>query len=164
MSKFLFAVLALGAFAMGQSPESVVVPDGTAVRLRFAESIRSRTAIEGDFVPLVLAEDLVVNGRVVAPSGSPAVGTVSSGRKAEMMGQCGHLNIRAEYIKVGSQRVRVIGKQAVSGEEKVGTSIVLTVLFGPIGLIKRGRDVEIPKGSLMNAYVNAPGRISAKQP
>ena len=86
MVKVGFALLTFGFVAFGQTRETVVVPEGTPVRLRFAQAVSSRTAVEGDFVPLVLDEDLVVNKRVLAPSGAVAVGTVSSCHKAEMMG------------------------------------------------------------------------------
>jgi hypothetical protein len=31
--------------------------------------------------------------------------------------------------------------------------VVLTVLFGPIGLIKHGKEVEIKQGQALHAYV-----------
>ena len=33
------------------------------------------------------------------------------------------------------------------------STIVLTVLFGPIGLIKHGKNVEIVKGQALHAFV-----------
>ena len=35
------------------------------------------------------------------------------------------------------------------------SAVVLTVLFGPLGLIKHGHNVVIPKGQTMVAYVDA---------
>ncbi len=33
-------------------------------------------------------------------------------------------------------------------------TVALTVLFGPIGLIKHGKDVQIPAGTPLTAYVD----------
>jgi hypothetical protein len=40
------------------------------------------------------------------------------------------------------------------GEGKVGTAVALTVLFGPIGLIKHGKNVEIKQGTPLLVYCN----------
>ncbi len=40
------------------------------------------------------------------------------------------------------------------GEGKLGTTVALTVLFGPIGLLKRGHDVDIKAGTPLAAEVD----------
>jgi hypothetical protein len=41
------------------------------------------------------------------------------------------------------------------GEGKVGATVVLTVLFGPIGLIKHGKNVEIKQGTPLLVYTDS---------
>jgi hypothetical protein len=36
----------------------------------------------------------------------------------------------------------------------VGTAVALTVIFGPIGLIKHGKNVEVKQGTPLLAYVD----------
>jgi hypothetical protein len=43
----------------------------------------------------------------------------------------------------------------------VGTAVALTVLFGPIGLIKHGKNVEIKEGTLLTAYVDQDFAVAA---
>lgn len=63
-------------------------------------------------------------------------------KKAGMMG------------KAGDQRIRLRGSKGKEGEGKVGTAVALTVLFGPIGLIKHGKNVDLKSGTPLAAYVD----------
>jgi hypothetical protein len=40
------------------------------------------------------------------------------------------------------------------GQGKEGTAVALTVLFGPIGLIKHGKNVDIKEGTPLMAYTD----------
>jgi hypothetical protein len=134
--------------------DKLVLKDGSDVKLKFAESVSSKTANEGDTVNLVLDEDLKVGGVVVAKAGSKAVGTVTHAKKAGMMGKAGELNMRLEYLKVGDERVKIRGSKGKEGEGKEGTAVVLTVLFGPLGLIKHGKNVDVKEGSPLTAFLD----------
>jgi hypothetical protein len=51
------------------------------------------------------------------------------------------------------QKVRLRGTKGKEGEGKVGSTVALTVLFGPIGLIKHGKNVEIKQGTALRTFV-----------
>jgi hypothetical protein len=135
-------------------PAHVLLADGTDVPLVFDEDLSSKTAAEGDQVTLVLAEDLKVGDVVVAKAGAKAQGEVTNAKKAGMMGKAGELNIRLNYLKAGAFKVHLRGTKGKEGESGTTGAIVLTVLFGPIGLIKHGKDIDIKKGSALHAYVS----------
>lgn len=135
--------------------------EGTEVELKFVDALSSKTANEGDPVNLALAEDLKVGDVVVAKAGAKAVGTISHAKKAGMLGKAGELNMRIEHLKAGDTRVRLRGSKGKEGEGKEGTMIVLTVLFGPLGLIKKGKNVEIKEGTAIKAYVDEDIMLSA---
>ncbi len=135
-------------------PAKLVLKEGTDVKLKFVDNLSSKTAAEGDPVNLVLDEDLKVGDVVVVKAGAKAVGTVSNAKKAGMMGKAGELNMRLEHLTAGDQRVRLRGSKGKQGEGKEGATVALTVLFGPIGLIKHGKNVEIKAGTPLAAYVD----------
>ena len=135
-------------------PEKITLKEGTQVPLKFGQALSSKTAAEGDSVNFLLAEDLKVGDVVVAKAGATALGTVSHAKKAGMMGKGGELNVRLEYLKCGDTRVRLRGSQGKEGEGKEGTAVTLTVLFGPIGLIKHGKNVEVKEGTPLAAFVD----------
>jgi hypothetical protein len=132
----------------------LMLREGTDVKLKFSEDLSSKTANEGDPVNLVLDEDVKVGDVVVAKAGCKATGTITNSKKAGMMGKAGELNLRLEHLKVSDQRVRLRGSKGKEGEGKTGTAVALTVLFGPIGLIKHGKNVEVKTGTLLTAYVD----------
>lgn len=143
--------------AQAQTPEpttKLVLKEGTDVKLTFAQDLSSKTAVDDDPVNLVLDEDLKVGDVTVAKAGAKAVGTVTNAKKAGMLGKGGELNLRLEYLIVGDSRMRLRGTKGKEGEGKVGSAVALTVLFGPIGLIKHGKNVEIKEGTPLNAYVD----------
>jgi hypothetical protein len=143
------------------STEKLVLKDGSDVKLKFSEAISSKTATEGDSVNLVLDEDLKVGNVVVAKAGSKAVGTITHAKKAGMMGKAGELNMRLEYLKVGDDRVKIRGSKGKEGEGKEGTAVALTVLFGPLGLIKHGKNVDVKEGTPLTAFVDQDYTIPA---
>ncbi len=127
--------------------------EGDDVSLTFSQDLTSKTAADGDPVMLVLAEDLKVGNVVVARAGSKAVGEVTGAKKAGMMGHAGELNLRLNYLKVGDNKIHLRGTKGKEGEDKTTSTVVLTVLFGPIGLIKHGKNVEIKQGTALKAFV-----------
>jgi hypothetical protein len=137
-----------------EPPAKVILKEGTDVKLKFAQDLSSKTATDDDPVNLVLDEDLKVGDVTVAKAGSKAVGTVTHAKKAGMMGKGGELNLRLEYLLVGDTRMRLRGTKGKEGEGKVGAAVALTVIFGPIGLIKHGKNVEVKQGSPLLAYVD----------
>ncbi len=128
--------------------------DGTDVSLKFAADISSKTAHEGDPVEFLLDDDLKVADKIVAVKGSHAVATVSDAKKAGMMGKGGELNVQLEYLVVGSNHVHLRGTKGKEGDNKTGATVALTVLFGPIGLIKHGKEVQIAQGTPLKAYID----------
>jgi len=135
-------------------PAKLILKEGTDVKLKFAQPLSSKTAVDDDPVNMVLDEDLKVGDLIVAKAGAKAVGAVTNAKKAGMMGKGGELNLRLEYVIVGDSRMRIRGTRGKEGEGKVGTAVALTVLFGPIGLIKHGKNVEIKEGTPLLAYVD----------
>ncbi len=134
-------------------PGTVVLPEGTDVALTFDQDLSSKTAVEGDTVEFVLAEAVKVGDVIVARAGCKAVGEITNAKKSGMMGKAGELNIRLDYVKVGNMKVHLRGTKGKEGASGTGAAVALTVLFGPIGLIKHGKNIEIKKGAPMKAYV-----------
>lgn len=127
--------------------------EGTDVNLRFAQDLSSKTSSEGDPVALTLVDDLKVGDVVVAKAGDKAFGEVTKAEKSGMMGKAGELNLRLDYLKAGDTKIKLRGTKGKEGASGTTSAVVLTVLFGPIGLIKHGKNVEIKEGSALHAFV-----------
>jgi hypothetical protein len=130
-----------------------LIREGTEVSLKFASDLTSKTAVEGDPVEFLLDDDLKVGQTVVVPKGVHATATVSHAHRAGMMGKGGELSIQLQYLVAADNHLRLRGTKGREGDNKVGATVALTVLFGPIGLIKHGKEVPIPAGTPLVAYV-----------
>jgi hypothetical protein len=131
-----------------------LVREGTEVTLKFASALSSKAARIGDTVEFQLDDDLKVRDSLVVSKGAHAVPTVNDAQKAGMMGRPGELSVQIQYLVVGSNHVRIRGTQGREGDSKTGAAVALTVLFGPVGLIKHGKNVVIPAGTPLTAYVD----------
>ncbi|QNI35202.1 hypothetical protein H7849_26020 [Alloacidobacterium dinghuense] len=131
-----------------------MLKEGEDVPLTFAQDLSSKTAAEGDPVAFSLAEDLKVGNVVVAKAGIHAFGEVTNAKKAGMMGKPGDLSVRLDYLKVGDTKIHLRGTKGKEGNSATTSTVALTVLFGPIGLIKHGHDIDIKQGTALKAYVS----------
>ncbi len=136
------------------SPSTLVLKEGTEVPLVFSAPLSSKTAVDDDPVNMTLAEDLKVGDVVVAHKGAIALGTVTNAHKAGMMGKPGDLAVRLEYLKANDQRIRIRGAKGKEGQSETGATVALTVIFGPLGLLKHGKNIEIPAGTPLTAFVD----------
>lgn len=147
--------------AVGGSPKAAcarskgcLLRETTQVPLKFAADVNSKTAHVGDPIDFVLDEDMKVGDVVVVTKGAHALATVTEAKKAGMMGRPGDLSVQLQYLIAGGSHVRLRGTQGREGESKTGATVALTVLFGPVGLIKHGKNVDIPAGTPLQAFVD----------
>ena len=130
-----------------------LIREGTEVSLKFESDLNSKTAVDGDPVEFVLDNDLKIGETTLVKKGAHAMATVSNAKKAGMMGKGGELNIQLQYLIAGDNRVLIRGTKGGEGDSKVGATVALTVIFGPIGLIKHGKNIDIPAGTPLVAFV-----------
>jgi hypothetical protein len=134
-------------------PARPLLQEGSEVALKFSQDLSSRTAVEDDSINFILDKDLKVGDFVIAKAGAKALGTVTRAHKSGMMGKGGELNYRLDYLLAGTERIKLRGSKGKEGDGKVGTAVALTVIFGPVGLLKHGKNVEIKEGTPLLAYV-----------
>jgi hypothetical protein len=135
-------------------PEKVVLKEGADVQLKFAQDISSKTSTDDDTVSLVLDQDIKIGDMVVVKAGAKDVGTITHAKRAGMLGKAGELNMRLDYLITDTGRLRLRGTKGKEGEGKVGETVAPTVLFGPIGLIEHGKEVQIKQGTPLLVYTD----------
>lgn len=176
VSAFVFAPCAMAADAGETAPAAtpmisesrpmatrIKIPEGTEIPLVFVDALSSATNADGDRFTLRVDGNVKIDGQVVVPAGAIAVGSVTSAHKRGHMGKAGELNIVLDHVVVGDDRVRIRGNKGKEGDAKVGATVALTVLFGPLGLLKRGHDVEIKPGTPIMAFVDQATEIELKR-
>jgi hypothetical protein len=145
----LLTMLLQGAAALAQT-EAPVLPPETEVLLATTQPLSSATATLGEKVDLTVSADVLVNEQVVIPKGSPAVGTVVFARKKAMGGMPGALDLRADYVSLGEQKIELRSRAGRRGTDRSKSAAGLAAVG--IGLFMQGDDVELPAGSELLAY------------
>jgi hypothetical protein len=146
----------LSAVLTAQSAaRTLKIQDATAVRLSLTEPLSSATNNVDDAIHFEVTEDVKVGDLVAIPSGSTAVGHVVEVEPKRRLGRAGKLNFSIDHVKApDGTNIRLRASSARAGQDKTGTVIVGTVLLSPLFLIMRGKDVSIPKGTSVVAYVD----------
>ncbi|MHB8502481.1 MAG: PEGA domain-containing protein [Candidatus Acidiferrales bacterium] len=130
----------------------------------------SADAHEGDSVDFEVLEDVAANGIVVIPKGSVAIGSVTEAQPKRRMGRAGKLEIVLDYVRLADTEkaaVRAV-KDAKGGSHTAGMTagIVATGLLffpaAPFFLFMHGKDITVPKGAEVTAYVNGDVRLETK--
>jgi hypothetical protein len=142
-------------------PGSIKISDATSVRLSLAESLSSATNHEDDPVRFEVVEDVKVGDRVVIAKGATAVGHVVDVEPRKRLGRAGKLNFALDHVKApDGSNVRLRASSTKKGDDKTGTVIVGSVLLSPLFLIMRGKDVSIPRGTEIMAYVDGDREVA----
>ena len=80
-------------------PPSIVIPEGTDLRVRLDQDLGSKISHEGDGFTATVADDVVVDGRTVIPRGAEAEGTVIAAKGLGHFKGGALLELRLERVK-----------------------------------------------------------------
>lgn len=139
-----------------------VLEDGTPVKLRINRNVSSADAHVGDTVDFEVLEEVLVNNVLVVPKGGLAFATVTEAQAKRRMARGGKLDINIDYVRlVDSEKAALRAVKEVKGGGHTGAmtgGIVATSLVffpaAPFFLFMHGKDITIPKGTEITAYIN----------
>jgi len=142
---------------------SVAIPDGTEIKIVTTEDISSQKVVEGDPLSFKVEEDVKINGRTVIAKDTLVKGTVAAAKKKGFMGKGGELSVRIESTQtVDNQKIKLRAAKSGTGGDNMRSTVVLTVLFGPLGLLRKGKEAKIKAGSVLTAYTDEAKTVTAK--
>jgi hypothetical protein len=155
-------VLAAAAFSQTPAPEDFHLQDGTPVRLRLQRTITSAHAQVNEQIDFDTLDDVKVNGVSIIPKGSIAWGTITAAQSKRRMARGGKLDLNIDAVKlVTGEKVALRAVQNSAGGGHTGAmagGMLATAVFVPVAaplfLLMHGKDVSIPKGTEITAYIN----------
>jgi hypothetical protein len=144
------------------SAKGFVLEDGTPIKLRINRTISSADAHVGDTIDFEVLEDVSLNGTLVIPKGGLAFATVTEAQAKRRMARGGKLDINVDYVKLLSSNraaLRAVKDMKGGGHTgaMVGGMVATSLIFfpaAPFFLFMHGKDISIPKGTEVTAYVN----------
>ena len=152
-------------------PLAFGLDDGTPVRLRINRTISSEDAKVGDTVDFEVLEDVMSHDVILIPRGGIALATITEAQSKRRMGRAGKLNVNIDNAKlVDGEKVALRAVKEVKGGSHTGAmtgAIVATAIVffpaAPLILFMKGKDITIPKGTEITAYVNGDVPLDPKK-
>jgi hypothetical protein len=150
------------ASAPVQVAPKFALEDGTPVKLRLSRNVSSADAKTGETVDFEVLEEVRVGDVSIVPKGGIAWGTVTDAEPKKRMGRGGKLDMTIDAVRLAdSEKVALRGVRDAKGGGHAGAmtaGIVVTGLIvwpaAPFFLFMHGKDITIPKGTEITAYVN----------
>ena len=144
-----------------------VLQDGTPVRMRTGRNVSSADAHIGDTVDFEVLEDISVGGLVVVPKGGIAFATVTEAQSKRRMARRGKLSVNIDSVRlVTKEKVALRAVKEVKGGGHTGAMtggmVATGIVFfpaAPFFLFMHGKDITIPKGAEITAYVNGDAKL-----
>jgi hypothetical protein len=143
-------------------PKGFVLEDATPIKLKINRTVSSADAHVGDTVDFEVLEDVLVKDTLVVPKGGLAFATVTEAQAKRRMARGGKLDVNIDYVRLlDGEKAALRAVEDVKGGGHTGAmtgAIVATsiVFFpaAPLFLFMHGKDITIPKGTEITAYVN----------
>src|SRR5216683_654733 len=147
--------------APARPPLAFGLAEDTPVRMKLTRTMSSSDAKVNDKVDFEILEDVRVGDVIVIQHGGIAIATVTEAQPKRRMGRAGKLNMNIDYVQlVSGEKASLRAVKGGSGGSHTGAmtgAIVATsiVFFpaAPFFLFMHGKDITIPKGTEISAYV-----------
>ena len=141
--------------------------DGTPVKLRTARTISSADAHTGDTLDFEVLEDVMAGDHLVIAKGGIAWGTVTDAQPKRRMERGGKLDVNIDSVRLSDgEKVPLRAVKDVKGGSHTGAMTGAMVATGivffpaaPLFLFMHGKDITIPKGTEITAYINGDTRL-----
>ncbi|MGH8109681.1 MAG: hypothetical protein ACREO1_13315 [Arenimonas sp.] len=132
-----------------------IIPLKTPIRFTLDTAISSKTAVIGSQFQLKVSEDLVINGVVVIPAGTPATGEIIHAQKSSVFGKAGELLLAIRYIDLHGQKIRMRSFQPYQGKDATNVAMGASFAIGMFAAFIHGGEIEMPANTLVQALVAA---------
>jgi len=144
-------------------PLAFGLAEDTPVRIRLARTISSKEARVDERVDFEVLEDVKVGNVIVIQRGAMVIATVTEAHPKRRMGRSGKLNMNIDYVQlVSGEKVPLRAVKGGNGGNHVaamtGAMVATSIVFfpaAPLFLFMHGKDITIPKGTEITAYVAA---------
>jgi len=136
--------------------------DGTPIKLRLTRNLSSADATTGDRVDFEVLEDVKVKDVIVVPRGGLALATITEAQHKRRMARGGKLNVNIDDVRLADGEkapLRAVKETQGGGHTGAMTGAIIgtAIVFfpaAPLFLFMHGKDITIPKGTEITAYVN----------
>ena len=144
----------------------LTLPSGTKLQVELSEDLSSNKAKKDQEVIFYATKDIKSeDGRVLIKKGARATGKVTEAKGAGTFGRKGKLEFTVEEVKaIDDSQVPLRSSESKSGKGRGATMVALTLFVSVLGVFVKGKNVQVPKGSKFDVYVDDDVKIASAQP
>jgi hypothetical protein len=128
--------------------------DGTPIKLKFKQTVSSKTANANDPVEFEVIENVKISNTVVIAKGATAKGIVASVQRSGMLGRKGKLEVAVKEVELVSGERISLRASKESGGGNSGGIIAVAILVSPIALLFKGKNITYEAGTEIQAFVD----------
>ena len=136
-------------------PTTAIVPAGTVVEVRLQESLSTKTNQAGESFEMQLDEDLIVDGKLLAPEASRVIGRLIHVKKSGKVEGLAQLGMDLQKIVVGDEeyslKSNILSYEAEGtvkeDAKKIGIATGVGALIGAIAGGKKGAAIGTAVGA-----------------
>ncbi|MES2290280.1 MAG: hypothetical protein V4530_11145 [Pseudomonadota bacterium] len=132
-----------------------ILRTGTDVSLKLKEPLTTegKKLRVGYRFQMEVAEPVMLDGQVVVPVGSPALGEITEVRNKGMWGKSGHLTASVLYLTANGRQIRLNGTFDDKGVTGTGAVVGAVLLVPVVGFFTTGTSARIPSGAPVKAFI-----------
>jgi hypothetical protein len=140
-----------------EQPGGNVLRAGAPVPVALSEFLttKGKRLKVGQKVQLEVAQDVLLNGRVVIPARSPVEGVLTEIRNKGMWGKSGAIHLHINSVNINGANIRLKGDMDTRGETGTAGVVGAIVALPVAGFFVTGTSAEMP--------LNMPGRAFLDQ-
>ena len=133
---------------------AIVLPEGTIVKITLNEDLNGKKLDVGQKINFTTSDDIIMNNRVVIPTGQKVTGTVTEAAASGMLAKRGKLSFSIDRLYLSDGRIINLTND-VKKQVKSSTGVVVAtaVLLSPLALFIGGKNAKYEKGTSFEAYL-----------
>jgi len=141
---------------IAQQASTNVLRSGAPVPVVLAQALttKGKTLKVGQRVDLEVAQDVLLDGRVVIPARSPVEGVLTQVRNKGMWGKSGAIYLQIKSVTVNGTAVRLRGEMNSRGETGTAGVVGAVVALPVAGFFVTGTSAEMALGMPGRAFLD----------
>jgi hypothetical protein len=155
MKKIIISVVIFLTSLAGYSQLNLL--EGTPIKVKTVNELSSRKAQVGDIVYFRLVDNLKIDSIAIIDTTAEIMGEVIEAGKARSLGRPGKLDFTIDNVKaIDGQNIRLrTTPKKITGKDKTGGVVAAAVIFAPVALFLKGKEVVIEANKEFIVYVDS---------
>lgn len=140
------------AFAQTQSLRTITLAPNTEVVVTPNDTLTTKSLKVGDKFKIATVFDVMQDGFVVIPRGTPGEATVSYRTGKGAFGKSAKMEVTFNWLKLGDRQIPLNGTYRQEGQGNAGAAVGVVVAAGVFGAFVTGHSATITNGQQLRTH------------